>query len=219
MLPFILGGVAIAATGYGIKKFFSDESNLDKIDDALMKGIDWLDSVDQKTEGFFDGLIQKIDDAKNQEKLTSLLDELDDIKNTTATIIYNDIEELFFYATENSCSDIYLPCEIKLIKQPSFKYTEENYQIIEKFCNILTTTNAFLTQHIDDIKASSTQSLSTGRLYALSQTQTEKLYKLQTSLENIIYSPLSVDNVTISIVAKRSFNRIERTIEMFKTND
>lgn len=62
MLPLVLGGVAIAATGYKIKQFLTNEDNLDKINDALIKGIDWIDNVDQKTEKFFDQLIQKIDE-------------------------------------------------------------------------------------------------------------------------------------------------------------
>lgn len=220
MLPFVLGGVALAATGYRIKKFLTSESNLDKIDDALMKGIDWLDSVDQKAEIFFDGLIQKIDESKNQEKLALLLDELDDIKSTTATIIYNDIDELLFDATKNSCSEIYKTCEIELIrdkKQPPLRYTEENYLLIEKFCDILTTANNFLSQHIDEIKTSPTQNQSSVQPYTLSQNQIKKLYIIQTFLENVIYCQVSIDNVTISKVTIRSFNRIKHTIELLKS--
>ncbi|GEM_PF-3913291 len=218
MLPLILGGVAIAATGYKIKQFLSNEDNLDKINDTLMKGVDWLDSVDQKTEKFFDGLIQKIDESKHEEDLIVLLDELDDIKNTTAKIIYNDIEELLFYTTKNDSTEIYEPCDIELVPNKntsSLQYSEENYQQIERFCDILTTANSFLTQHIDEIKTSSKQNESSLSL-TLSHKQIKKLYKLQTTIENVIYCPISVDNVTISMIAKRSFNRIKHTIELFK---
>lgn len=58
-----------------------------------MKGIDWLDSVSQKGEIFSDGLIQKIDESKNQKNQLYFLNELDGIRSTTATIIYNDIDE------------------------------------------------------------------------------------------------------------------------------
>ncbi|AFL69628.1 hypothetical protein [Sulfurospirillum barnesii] len=220
MLPLILGGVAIAATGYKIKQFLSNEDNLDKINDTLMKGVDWLDSVDQKTEKFFDGLIQKIDESKNKEKLALLLDELDDIKSTTATIIYNDIDELLFDTTKNSCSEIYKPCEIELIrdqKQTPLRYTEENYLIIEKFCDILTTANNFLSQYIDEIKTLPTQNQSSVQPYTLSQNQIKKLYIIQTFLENVICCKVSSDNVTISKVTIRSFNRIKHTIELFKS--
>lgn len=219
MLPFVLGSVAIAATGYKIKQFLTNEDNLDKVNDALMRGIDWLDNVDQKAEKFFDGLIQKIDDSTNQEKLISLLDDLDDIKSTTATIIYNDLEELLFNATKNSYSDIFEPCEIAIIrnkKQSSLQYSEENYQTIERFCDILTTANIFLSQYIDEIKTSSIQDESTMQAHALSRKEIKKLYKLQISIENVIYCPISVDNVTISMVTKRSFNRIKHTIESFQ---
>lgn len=218
MLPFVLGGVALAATGYKIKQFLANDENMDKVNDALMKGIDWLDSVDHKAEKFFDGLIQKIDDSTNQEKLISLLDDLDDIKSTTATIIYNDLEELLFNATKNSYSDIFEPCEIAIIRnkqQSSLQYSEENYQTVERFCDILTNTNNFLSHYIDEIKVSSTQNEPTMPSATLSQQQINKLYKLQTSIENVIYCPISVDNVTISMLAKRSFNKIKHTIESF----
>ena len=218
MLPFVLGGVAIAATGYRIKKILTNESNLDNINDALIKGIDWLDKVDKKAETFFDGLIEKIDTSKNQEKLVSLLNHLDDIKNTTAKIIYNDLEELLFNATKNSYSDMYKPMDIKQKKdkqQLFLLYSKENYQLIERFCDILTTTNNFLSQYIDELKVLSTHNAPTTRPYSLTQKQIKKLYKLQISLENVIYCPISIDNVTISMVAKRSFNKIKHTIELF----
>lgn len=218
MLPFFLGGVAIAATGYKIKQFLSNEDNLDKINDTLMKGVDWLDSVDQKTEKFFDGLIRKIDESKHEEDLIVLLDELDDIKSTTAKIIYNDIEKLLLYATKNETSAIYEPCNIELVRNQntsSLQYSEENYHQIERFCDILTTANNFLTQQLDELKTSSMQNESSLNL-TLSHKQIKKLYKLQSSIENVIYCPISIDNVTISKVAKRSFNRIKHTIEVFK---
>ena len=220
MLPFVLGGVAIAATGYKIKQFLTNEDHLDKVNDTLMKGMDWLDSIDKKAEIFFDGLIQKIDDSKNQEKLALLLDELDDIKSTTATIIYNDIDELLFDATKNSCSEIYKPCEIELIrdkKQTPLRYTEENYLLVEKFCDILTTANNFLSQHIDEIKTFSTQNKSSVQTYTLLQNQIKKLYIIQTFLENVIYCKVSNDNITISKATIRSFNRIRHTIQLFKS--
>jgi hypothetical protein len=219
MLPFVLGGVAIAATGYKIKQFLTNEDHLDKVNDTLMKGMDWLDSVDQKAEIFFDGLIRKIDESKNQKKLSLLLDELDNIKNTTAKIIYNDIEELLFDATKNSCSQSYQPCEVELIKnkeQKLLQYTEENYYLIEKFCNILTTTNNFLSQYINEIKTLSTQDEFSIELSVLPQNQIKKLYIIQAFLENVIYCPISNDNIIISIVTIRSFNKIKHTIELFK---
>ena len=35
MLPFILGGVALAVTGFGIKKYLEDEDNCRKVEDTV----------------------------------------------------------------------------------------------------------------------------------------------------------------------------------------
>lgn len=215
MLPFVLGGVALATTGYGIKKFLDNETNHDKIDQALTKGIEWLDSVDQKAEIFFDGLIQKIYESKNQEKLELLLDQLDSIKQTTAIIIYHDIEELLFHATKSSCSTTYQACEIaplKNSKQHLLLYTEETYRCIQRFCIILTSANDYLSHYIQNVKDSEFHNTP----YILSQKQIKTFYKLQTFLENTVYCPISINNVTISNISKRSFNKIKHTIELFK---
>ncbi len=217
MLPFVLGGVAVAATSYGIKKLLASETTFDKINDVVIKSIEWLDRVEPQTEALF---IQKMDTSKSQEKLALLLDKLDDIKKTTAIIIYNDIEALLFSTTQNPNSQTYQPCEIKWIKnkeQNTLQYTEETYQLIQRFCDILTTANNFLSKHIDEIKTLSTQNQSTLQPYALSQKQIKTLYKLQIFLENVIYSPISIDNLTVSKVAKRSFNKIKHIIQLFKS--
>ena len=217
MLPFVLGGVAVAATSHGIKKLLASEITFDKINDVVIKSIEWLDRVEPQTEALF---IPNMDTSNSQEQLALLLDKLDDIKKTTAILIYNDIEALLFSTTQNPNSQTYQPCEIKWIKnkeQNTLQYTEETYQLIQRFCDILTTANNFLSKHIDEMKILSAQNKSTLQPYALSQNQIKTLYKLQTFLENVIYSPISIDTLTVSKVAKRSFNKIMLTIELFKS--
>ena len=70
MLPLIIGGVALAATGFGIKKYFESDENCEKAQEALLKGCDWLDEVSEKSEQFFDGINQCVEeyfDAKEKE--------------------------------------------------------------------------------------------------------------------------------------------------------
>lgn len=62
MLPYIIGGIALAATGYGVKKFLEDEDNRDKVTDALMRGYEKIDEFEQKGYEFFDELEKKVDD-------------------------------------------------------------------------------------------------------------------------------------------------------------
>ena len=51
MIPFILGGVALAVTGYGVKKYLEDESNCKELEDTVCS---WIDEVENKTDKFFD---------------------------------------------------------------------------------------------------------------------------------------------------------------------
>ena len=62
MLPFIIGGVALAATGYGIKKYLEYDDNRDKVIDKLDDAYSWLDKTEQKGLDFFDDLEKKVDE-------------------------------------------------------------------------------------------------------------------------------------------------------------
>lgn len=72
MLPLLIGGVALAATGYGIKKYFKSDENCEKAQEAIFKGCEWLDDVSDKSEQFFDCVNQCVEeyfDAKEQEEV------------------------------------------------------------------------------------------------------------------------------------------------------
>ncbi len=223
MSRLILGGVVLAATGYGIIKCLSKEREIDIMDQVLIDEIGWRERIGQSIIiPCIDGLLEKIDTYEAKQRLVTLLNGLDTIKNTIATIIYNDLEEVLFYAKQHTTTQEYKPLEIKPIKNKAQKgllYTEENYQTILDFYCILATANHVLMQHIKNIKASLEQQKVSNKTFVLPKQQIKRLYKIQTFLENVIYCPISIDNVTISNITKRSFNRIERTIEMFKTND
>lgn len=62
MLPLLIGGVALAATGYGIKKYFEIDENCEKAQEALFKGCEWLDEVSEQSDKFFDGFNQCIEE-------------------------------------------------------------------------------------------------------------------------------------------------------------
>jgi len=89
MLPFILGGVALAATGYGIKKYFADDGAdkpetilgdineiKDVLHDTLFKETEWLyksiknlQSTSQSRSDDIKGKNYLINTEKNREKL------------------------------------------------------------------------------------------------------------------------------------------------------
>ena len=50
MIPFIIGGVALAVTGFGIKKYFEDEDNCRKVEDTVD---DFINKIEKQTDKFF----------------------------------------------------------------------------------------------------------------------------------------------------------------------
>ena len=89
MLPFILGGVALAVTGFGIKKYLEDEDNCKKVEDAVDG---FINKVEKQTDKFFDYANEKIDelDEKRNGKREScdeneledkLCEEVEEVQN------------------------------------------------------------------------------------------------------------------------------------------
>ena len=52
MIPFILGGIALVVTGYGIKKYLEDENNCKKLENIVCC---WIDKVENKISTFITG--------------------------------------------------------------------------------------------------------------------------------------------------------------------
>lgn len=112
MLPFILGGVALAVTGFGIKKYLEDEDNCRKVEDTVDC---FINKVEKQTDKFFDYANEKIDelDEKRNGKREScdedeLCDEVEEVqsdkqgddsinqdKNTTQTKYWNKTSDWF----------------------------------------------------------------------------------------------------------------------------
>ena len=92
MLPFILGGVALAVTGYGIKKYLEDEDNCRKVEDTVDC---FINKVEKQTDKFFDYANEKIDelDEKRNGKRESC-DEVEEVQNdkqSDNTVLLNKI--------------------------------------------------------------------------------------------------------------------------------
>lgn len=89
MLPLIIGGVALAATGFGIKKYFESDENCEKAQEALFKGCDWLDEVSEKSEQFFDGINQCVEEYFEEKEKEEALEE-DDIEDADDAFLVKD---------------------------------------------------------------------------------------------------------------------------------
>lgn len=83
MLKYILGGVALAVTGYGIKKYLEDEDNCRKVEDTVDE---WLNKAEKGTDVFFDYANEKIDqlDVMLNGKIENHDDEVEESHDLTS---------------------------------------------------------------------------------------------------------------------------------------
>ncbi len=213
MLPFFLGGVALAATGYGVKKFFDDDENRDKLEDILIKGCDWIDEVDKKAEEFFDGLIEKFRTDEEQEHQFILLKKLNLTKYNTSRIIHSEIENMLNNLLKNfpkeeqtTVTKIYETNIAELLS------TEENIHIVDEFCEILKNAKVYALQTILELKEPLIQTNDFTKLEKNVQETIVKLTDFKNLLVNADNCPITFDGVTISPVIKVCFERIKLVI-------
>lgn len=213
MLPLIIGGVALAATGYGVKKFFENDENRDKVEDALMKGYDWIDEVDRKTDDFFDGLIERLGIAEDQEPLSHLLEKLNATKYNTSRIIHNEIENILHNLLKNfSEEEKSSVAKIFEANRLQLQNTEENISIVDDFCEILKNAKTYALQAILELKEPLIQTNDFTKLEKSVQEKINKISDFKNLLDNADNCAITFDGVTISQAAKVSFERIKLVI-------
>lgn len=159
MLPYIIGGIAIAATGYGIKKFFNDERNYDKIDDALIRGYDYIDETDEKISRFFDDLSEGVGKLFDENKGKTYHVDLSPEGNPSSEFLYaiNGFENAKRSLYKTTLSELHSALsEIKNLETDlaplSIRSYEKNYFIFEDEDETIDTCASVLTNaksHID----------------------------------------------------------------------
>ncbi len=78
MLPiFIIGGVALAATGYGLKKYIQDNDKEDDLVDAVHNFTNWGDELGRKIADFGDSFFEN----KDEEEPKDVIEEFNLIHN------------------------------------------------------------------------------------------------------------------------------------------
>lgn len=143
MLPFILGGIAVAVTGYKIKQLFEDIEFRDKLDDVLIQGYDRL--FDSPT-GSFTPLLNTFTDPYilfclgKKQTITSLKDAfelLQGIRHHEWSSLLNSLENFHFEQT----SDI------------GKLNDEEAKTKIRKFCQIALKAKSHYVQILDELNS------------------------------------------------------------------
>ncbi len=227
MLPLmILGGVALTATGYGLKKFVEDDDNREKIADSLIRQYDWIDDADRKTQKFFDKLQDKVENffdgnAKNielddenellpevQEAIEILQIAQNELYRTSYRELQTAINELKNFGRD---LDDILYCGAT----NRYNFTamsEEVKQEIVKFAEILTMTQKYINDNLDTLD---TIIISSNDFTTYGDADKEFIVKLEIlnhTIDVATRSKMTLDGETITREVKRAFGKIETLI-------
>ncbi len=199
MLPFIIGGIALAATGYGIKKYFEDEDNYEKIDEYEEETKNHTSRVDLSEVLFSSQNIEPTDIVKKPKtkffKITlhDLQTALSEIKNLNGAIYITPPEQI----DENRDFSV-LSDEIKVK--------------LDSFVAILSNTQSYIDANLDKLDAIII-SLDDYTAYSDEDKRfVQNLLELHNTIEKVTNSALTHDGETISREMQRAFGKIQNMV-------
>ena len=201
MLPFILGGVALAVTGYGIGKFL-EEDEKENVDNQKMglevrklleaNNLFPFNFIDKDSSTDLSDVMVIFEDTKS--KLETTLEELQlalkEIKN-----LEKDFDISIYEANDNQCDSLILSDDI--VNQ------------IDKYIGILEDTQNFIPSELDKLDELIIKS-SDYEVYSQEEKEFVKnLIDLNNMIVNVTSSKITADGETIARDVKRAFGKIE----------
>lgn len=191
MIPFIIGGVALAATGYGVAKLLEEDCNCDKKSEPF-----FVDLSNENHEAQEDESLEKFELAKIELYNTSLMElktALNEIENLDKEIPIKNLE---------SEKTIY----------PFEDITDEIKQKFEKYSNILQKTKEYVDDKMDTLDSIIISQSDYEKYSEDDKTLVDDLIRLCILIDKVSQSKITNDKVEISRKVKRGFSKIEKII-------
>lgn len=181
MLPFILGGVALAVTGYGIAKLFED-------DVPCLKS-----SIDSYSQSDSTDVIDRFEDVKSKFCGTTLKE---------LQTAFNEIKNL------EKDSDI-LVCESSDNQYDSLTLIDNVANQVDKYITLLEKAQSFISTQLDGLDKLIMKS-NDYEVYSDEEKEfVQKLIDLNNIIVKAIQSKITLDGETIARDVKRAFGKIE----------
>lgn len=189
MLPLIIGGVALAATGYGVKKFFENDENQDRVKDAITNGCDWILNcttsdyspfLNMMSDPYFLFCFRK---KKIKEALKDAFVLLQEIQNNELLPHLAKVQNFHFEQTP----------DIEI-------FEEETKAKMREFCKVLLSTHTYYMQILDELNAIV---LEDNNYTEYADDTKEKVYKL-TMLTIMLHQ-------TVSLLSQFNYDSPNRT--------
>jgi uncharacterized protein (DUF2164 family) len=193
MIPFIVGGVALAATGYGLAKLLEDERSCDKA-----------------TKPFFVDL----DDENNETQENEVLEKYDLVKielcNTTLMELETALKEI-----QNLPQEVRIPEKLAFTQALySLKHiSQELEQCFEQYTQTLQDAKKYIDSKLDTLDSIIISSNNFEEYTDEDKKLIYELIGLVKLIEHVVLAQMTSDGVLISRETKRAFGRLEQLVD------
>lgn len=234
MLPIFIGGVALAATGYGIKRYLENEDNQEKIDEAFWRFNEKIDEYEARTNNFLDGLkvqIEKYFDEEEKKETRGYPPRVDlsevvllSSQNTEPTDIVKKPKTKFYKITlhelrtalseiKNLDKAIYIAPPEQMDENRDFSVLNDETKVkLDNFVAILSNAQSYIDANLDKLDAIIISSDDYTAYGDEDKRFIQTLLELHNTIEKVINSTLTHDGETISREMQRAFGKIQSMI-------
>lgn len=222
MLPIILGGIALAATGYKLKKYLEDDENEEKITKVLNDGYEWLEKTDERVINWIDSFIYPNEEVQYRgyhfvdlsdkiyldEKLDNALAPFFEITFRLNETLYSEIEALK-RTIKNIPLNNSIPNVDDLIGKKTLSSTDENTTAVDMFCQTMTKAEQVQHNLLDALEVPLGDNDDFNALQNDEQTKLVRLITLHELMQMMGKIPITYDGETVSKTAKIVFRKID----------
>jgi len=192
MIPYIIGGVALAATGYGLRKYLEEEA----VVESKIPRVDLSEFL-----------------ANLGKENSTILDEYKNIKTYLEKTTLKEMQDAFREIKNLELTQFKASQEDKNSKNEKLLLNDSNIPIIEEFINILSnakTMQNILLDELEDIIVNCDD------YYKYSQEQKMKVQEalsIYVATKSIVNLALTYDEISISKTTLRAFAKLKKLVE------
>lgn len=233
MVPFIIGGIALAATGYGLAKLLENDDNQDKLIDKVDDAYNWKDKNEQKGHDFFEDLEKNVDGQLESRKIKDDVLFVDLSDNDEGYILpeLKEYVEKFENATRklynNSLLDLQTALnEIKGIERdlhlPSLSLRGKKYNFVsinddikasfESYTAILLNIKEHIDIELDKLDEILLKSNDYSTYSDEDKSFIQKLVNIQITVHTATQSKMTLDKEHFTREVKRAFKKLENNL-------
>lgn len=206
MLPFILGGVALAVTGYGIGKFLEEDEkeNVDK----QKVGLEVRKLLEANNLYFYSSK-----DKDSSTDFSDVMDRFEDIKSKLCETTLKELQTALFEIKNLEKDSEILVSESNDNQYDSLTLSDDMKNEVDNYITVLNKAQSFISIELDKLDELIMKSNDYEVYNDEEKEFIEKLIYLNNIIVKAIQSKITLDGETIARDVKRAFGKIEAVLK------